>query len=73
MDKKTYTTIAVIVILLIAGWLLWNGAKKAQAPQTQEQPAVTDTTGAIQKDVANIDIGNVETGFAEVDQSIKGL
>ncbi len=73
MTKKTYTIIAVIIILLIIGLVWWRGMRKEQVPVAQETAQQSDTTTAIKNDIAGIDVGNTETDFKTVDQSINSL
>lgn len=77
MTKKTYIIIAVVILLIITGFMWWNGTQKEsqQLPVVQEtaQQPVADTTGAIQKDLADINIGDVNTEFTDVDATIKSL
>lgn len=75
MTKKNYTIIAVIILLLIAGFVWWNSMQTTnqQAPIMPAAVESADTTGAIQKDLADINIGDVEADFTDVDATIKTL
>lgn len=72
MTKKTYIIIAVIALIAIAGFVYWNGMQKEQPemPVAQEQQ---DTTDAIVKDLADINVGDVNAEFKDVDTTINGL
>ena len=72
MTKQTYSIIAVVAILVIAGFFWWSGMLE----KPREIPAVivpVDTIEEIQKDLDGIDIGNVDTEFKDVDETLKGL
>lgn len=69
MDKKTYILIAAVAIILIAGFVWWNSARVEQEPVMQE----SDTVETIQQDLDAIDIGDVDTEFKDVDETLKAL
>lgn len=69
MDKKTYLLIAAVAIILIAGFMWWNGARVEQEPVVPGN----DTTETIQKDLDAIEIGNVDAEFKDVDETLKAL
>ena len=73
MTKTTYAIIAVILLVLVAGLVWWGGMHKVQAPTPQGTTQPADTTGAIQKSLSDVNIGDVEANFKDVDQTIKSL
>jgi predicted negative regulator of RcsB-dependent stress response len=73
MTKKIYIIIAVVVVIAIAGFAWWSTMKKEEAPEMRGAAESVDTTDAIQKDISNINVGNVETEFKGVDETIKAL
>lgn len=70
MTKKTYWIIAVVLVVIVAGFIWWTGKEASSIPDTV---APVDTTDAIQAELDAIDIGNIDTEFADVDEAIKGL
>ncbi len=74
MTKKIYIIIAVVVVLAAAVFVWWNTMEKKEASQMQGTGGQqVDTTDAIQKDISNINIGNVDAEFKGVDETIKAL
>lgn len=73
MTKTTYAIIAVILLVLVAGLVWWGGMHKEQTPAPQQTVQPADTTGAIQKSLSDVNIGDVEANFKDVDQTIKSL
>lgn len=73
MTKKTYMIIAIILIVIVAGFIWWSGMQTEQIPETVAPIVPADTTDAIQAELDSINIGDVNTDFADVDETIKGL
>jgi hypothetical protein len=84
-DKKgiIITIVVVIIILLVGGWYYMTQYNKpALQPeglqQEQEQaPAADisdlDTTDAIEEDLSNIDLGDLDAEFEEIDADLDTL
>lgn len=70
MTKKTYSIIALIIVLAIAGFFWWRNMQKVQAP---EIAAPVDTTDAIQQELAGINVGNIDEEFKDVDAALQSL
>lgn len=73
MTKKTYMIIAIIIVVIVAGFMWWSGMRTEQIPETVAPIVPADTTSAIQTELDAIDIGNVDADFVDVDAAIKGL
>lgn len=73
MTKKNYIIIAVLIIVAIIGFVWWSDMKKAEAPEPQESAMPIDTTDAIQEDLADINIGDIDAEFKDVDAAINEL
>lgn len=70
MTKKTYMIIALILVAIVAGFIWWSSMQTEQIPETV---APVDTTDAIQAELDNIDLGDLDAEFIDVDESIEGL
>lgn len=64
--KKTLLIVIVLALVLVAVWMFTR--EQAQAPA--ERP---DTSSAIQQDVANIDVGDLDKEFQAIDAEINQL
>lgn len=70
--------IIVIIVIVAAGWWLWNA--KWQQPAVPESalpevPEVSqeDTTTAIQEDLEQIDLGDIDEQFEQIDAELDNL
>jgi len=68
--NKTFLIILAIIILLLAGIWLWT--YKASAPSSQ-QITPTDATSVINKDLQNIDTGDLDQEFQDIDKNLQSL
>lgn len=64
--------IVAVILLLIAGFIWWNGRIETQ-PTGQEMAQPIDTTDAIESELAGIDVGELDAEFKDVDEALKGL
>lgn len=71
MNKNTIIIVVVIVAVILGGvwWWLQRGTTEGQ-PSTQ---APSDTTGSIQTDLNNLDLGDLDKEFQNVDADLNSL
>ena len=75
--NKTIWTI-VIIVIIAAGYWLWNskwGSQPGPESALPEVPEVSqeDTTTAIQQDLEQIDLGDIEEQFQGIDSELNNL
>jgi uncharacterized protein YxeA len=77
MKKIIY--IAVVVVLIILAVIIWERmaipvAAPASAPGANAvSPTSSDSVQAIQSDINNVSVGNVDQQFQGIDQGINSL
>lgn len=64
--NKTLLILIVIAVVLAAVWMITR--EQAQAPAER-----SDTTGAIEQDIQNVNLGDLEKEFQEIDSQINQL
>ena len=77
MNKKTLWTI-IIIVIIAAGYWLWNakwGSESLPESALPEVPEVSqeDTTTAIQQNLEQIDLGDIEGQFQNIDANLNNL
>ena len=77
MNKKTLWTIIIIVVIATGYWL-WNakwGSESLPESALPEVPEVSqeDTTTAIQQNLEQIDLGDIEGQFQNIDANLNNL
>ncbi|HXF43959.1 MAG TPA: hypothetical protein VNK70_00555 [Candidatus Paceibacterota bacterium] len=71
--KKLFWVI-IIVIVVIIGFLLWgNDASRVSAPTGSEVVPGNDTTGAINQDLENLELGDLNQEFETIDADLNQL
>lgn len=68
----------VIILLVIAGYWLWNSRWQQPAVPESALPAAPevsqeDTTTAIQEDLEQIDLGDIDEQFQQIDAELNNL
>ena len=70
--KKLFWTIIIIVVILILWWLWQSGGDLGNLPQL---PGASegDTTTRIQEDLQQIDLGDINKEFENIDANLNQL
>ena len=70
--NKILWIIVIIIIAVVLWWLWQSGWDVGSLPQV---PGVSeeDTTGQIQQDLEQIDLGDIDSQFESIDAELQGL
>jgi len=71
MKKSIIAIIVIIILILVIVYVV--GKDKFQSYQDKEMPQEQTTTENFVPDVENIDLGNVDQEFQQIDSDLKTL
>jgi uncharacterized protein YpmB len=75
MNKKTAIIIVIVAIAAAIFYFYYWSQQPVEAPTIAGQPAATaeDTAAAIDNDLNNIDVGDLDKDFQEIDKNTESL
>lgn len=73
MKKNLIIIIAVIILLVVAVWYWQSQGPTSQNAPVSEGSASDDTTTAIDQDLRDIDLGNLDQDFQSIDADLNNL
>jgi len=79
MNKNLYTTLGivtlVVVLLLLVFWYMGSGTPEVSPVDNSglEGTVIDDSTDSINQSLDEVDLGNVDAEFQEVDSELENL
>ena len=87
MNKNFYTTIAIVVgVVVVAGLVLWSMKSNTTSPAPEDEPVIdvfepqsstptgsTDSTSSINQSLNELDLGDLDAEFQQVDADLNSL
>lgn len=65
--KKNLILILIAAALIVAGFWYWNSVKEEVAP------VADDSSASINEDMENVELGDLESEFTEIDAELSTL